>query len=1162
MTKDFFISYNQADRNVAAWIDQQLRAAGYSTTFQLTDMPPGSAFVHEMDKAIEENTGLIAVLSPDYLKAPHCKAEWQAFYQKDPNGEQRALIPVRVRECKPKGLLSQRVYIDLVGKTGEEAEKTLLAGVKAAREKLELQARYPLDDLLNRYFDQLRQKVSTVRIFGDAEAHPLDQVFVELTINEEYDRRPNQAEFLGLMDAELRRMRSVFGDAEQYRDREGADDLDQRAFAKTKRTIKPDDLLRRHTHAVVTGAPGCGKTTLLRYLTWQTLKAWRAFGVPPSGGSTHTQAPPPEGGTPNVDPNARFPVFLELKQLTATAFQQAQGQLEELLFAVGIAATLKPSQAESETLKDYFFNLLRAGRVAIFLDGLDEVSGASFFRELQTATQAFLQSVYGGNTVIISTRPFALPRFADAQEMEILPLNPRQIEQFIEHYYRDVPERQQFQRELQRRRELRELARVPALLGFILQLWRKHGSVTDDKLELYEQITHELAQQLDREKEGIAPEREWLVEDKDGSLKLDLLRQLAFNQLFKGLIHPPYEIGGSTNDVDRLVFTSEQLRAEAAEFARTLKKREGTKIKPRKLAEDVKATALLRQVGDDHYAFAHLTLQEYLAAWQLAKRDNGDICERIFCRAYFNPTLAEMEVLPMTLGLVDKPDKLYEALEQLPESLDFKELRLRARGLGYGATVKKSLTLRLIERLSEFIRHTNPDEKPYHWYVVDSFAAVRGESQSLVDGEVGTLLKDKNSNLQNRAAWALKKIGGERAVPALLEAALKDETYAVRVSAASALGEIGGEKAMASLLAALHDEDSEVRWSAAFGLGQIGSERAVAALSDVLHDNDSQVRETAAEALGMIGGEQAIEVLIEALKRGDRVVRVRAAQALGEIGGEQAVAPLLDALRDEDSNVRNSVKWALKKTGGEQAMEARLNAPQCEGSGLQEIEANGLEEVGGEQKVAKTISEISDEQAEAALIEALKNVDSEVRERAAKALGKVGSRQAVETLLAALHSLYSGDWSIVERWNEMTLGRTLNDGVGGKWPVYRIIDLFLDEDSNVRRNAAQALERIGAKGELAGGVMLALDSSNALVRRKAASIIGYYTDDERLLPKLARLVSADSVAEVREEACESLRKFERKLQYFDIPIPIITTNDPSPPSPPPPLTVQEQIESE
>jgi TIR domain len=525
--KDFFISYNKADRDWAVWVDQQLRDAGYTTTIQAADMPPGSAFVHEMDKAVEENEGLVALLSPDYLKSSHCESEWQAFYQKDPNGEKRALIPVRVRECQPKGLLAQRVYIDLVGKDGEEAKRILLGGVKAAREKLELSARYPVDYLLGGYLSQLRRKVSAVRVLGDDKPHELDQVFVELTISEEYDRRLNQAEFLGLMDAELRRRRSVFGGADQYRDREGVGDFANRGSAKVKRAIKPEELLRRHTHAVVTGAPGCGKTTLLRYLAWQTLKE---FGVPGSGGLAPPPKKTPEGGTPN----SRLPVFLELKQLTAADFQQARGQLEALLFNKAIAAAIRPSEAEYGALKDRFLALLREGRVAIFLDGLDEVSGAGFFKDLQRTITDFLHSVYGANTAIISTRPFALRQFGDAKMMEIQPLNPRQIEQFIEHYYRDMPERQQFQRELQRRRELRELARVPALLGFILQLWRRRGSVTDDKLELYEQITLELACHLDTDKEGVQPDRKWLVEDNDGSLKLDLLRQLAFNQWVAG----------------------------------------------------------------------------------------------------------------------------------------------------------------------------------------------------------------------------------------------------------------------------------------------------------------------------------------------------------------------------------------------------------------------------------------------------------------------------------------------------------------------------------------------------------------------------------------------------------------------------------------------------
>ncbi|MCP4979232.1 MAG: toll/interleukin-1 receptor domain-containing protein [Gammaproteobacteria bacterium] len=51
--KDFFISYNKADRRWAEWIGWELEEAGYSTVIQAWDFKPGGNFVLEMDKAIQ-----------------------------------------------------------------------------------------------------------------------------------------------------------------------------------------------------------------------------------------------------------------------------------------------------------------------------------------------------------------------------------------------------------------------------------------------------------------------------------------------------------------------------------------------------------------------------------------------------------------------------------------------------------------------------------------------------------------------------------------------------------------------------------------------------------------------------------------------------------------------------------------------------------------------------------------------------------------------------------------------------------------------------------------------------------------------------------------------------------------------------------------------------
>ncbi len=67
-----------------------------------------------------------------------------------PTSANRTLLPVRVRDCQPTGLLAQIIYIDLVGKTGAEARPLLLAGLDRERERLSLPVRFPVDELMQR----------------------------------------------------------------------------------------------------------------------------------------------------------------------------------------------------------------------------------------------------------------------------------------------------------------------------------------------------------------------------------------------------------------------------------------------------------------------------------------------------------------------------------------------------------------------------------------------------------------------------------------------------------------------------------------------------------------------------------------------------------------------------------------------------------------------------------------------------------------------------------------------------------------------------------------------------------------------------------------------------------------------------------------------------
>jgi tetratricopeptide (TPR) repeat protein len=133
MSTDFFISYTNVDRAWAEWIAWQLEQARYSTVLQAWDFDPGSNWVYEMHRASMDSKRTIAVLSPDYMRSVYGGAEWMVAVAEDPIGVNRKLVPVRVADFKPTGLLGPITYIDLVGRSADDARSALLRGVEGQR---------------------------------------------------------------------------------------------------------------------------------------------------------------------------------------------------------------------------------------------------------------------------------------------------------------------------------------------------------------------------------------------------------------------------------------------------------------------------------------------------------------------------------------------------------------------------------------------------------------------------------------------------------------------------------------------------------------------------------------------------------------------------------------------------------------------------------------------------------------------------------------------------------------------------------------------------------------------------------------------------------------------------------------------------------------------
>jgi hypothetical protein len=113
-------------------------------TVQVWDSRPGNDFVAWMDRSIRAAERILVVLTPAYDQATSFTVpELSAAIGRDPTGELGVLLPVRVVDFTPDGLLRTRSWVDLVGKDRQAAREALLAGVSQERPKPDREPPFP-----------------------------------------------------------------------------------------------------------------------------------------------------------------------------------------------------------------------------------------------------------------------------------------------------------------------------------------------------------------------------------------------------------------------------------------------------------------------------------------------------------------------------------------------------------------------------------------------------------------------------------------------------------------------------------------------------------------------------------------------------------------------------------------------------------------------------------------------------------------------------------------------------------------------------------------------------------------------------------------------------------------------------------------------------------
>ena len=75
--------------------------------------------------------------------------------------------------------------------------------------------------------------------------------------------------------------------------------------------------------------------------------------------------------------------------------------------------------------------------------------------------------------------------------------------------------------------------------------------------------------------------------------------------------------------------------------------------------------------------------------------------------------------------MVTLKSNLYELLEKLPESLNFANLRLRVKGLGYSPQkLDEKYLSHIVDRLIEFVTEKNIDETSYKEIIFNVFSGL------------------------------------------------------------------------------------------------------------------------------------------------------------------------------------------------------------------------------------------------------------------------------------------------------------------------------------------------------------------------------------------------------------------------------------------------------
>ena len=989
------MSYRSFEREFAARLARDLRNSGIGVWMDALDagIEGGDDWPRRLEDAIDNCAGMICILSPDYVESKYCLRELHRADQRDV-----PIVPLVLQSLRGR-------------KSPIEFERTQYIDFERWQEERFYERQY------QRLTTTLRRKLSP--IFGsppDHEAKYLNDLMAELSAA------------MGVL--EYTELSTVVVDSGQRpppwpEDEWGYSLLGvghRRSVEEKGEYTSVTEVLNEHPRFILVGAPGAGKSTMLRRLARETALARRE------------------------NPRANsLPLLLDLAQWPS-------------------ATTLNEFVQSRWPFDSDVKNAIRSGDVIIFLDGLNEMGDAGPSNAAHL--RKWLKSDDGPKAVVTTCRANEYKgdlHLGEIPTILVKELQPEQITVFVRRYLQDRAPA--FLRQLGIQQDgritrdtgLPVLAQNPYFLRSLIELFVLSGvnHLPQNSGMLMDRLTKALWRREEQRKtRGLVPlrllrsrcallARAILEEGKPLQVPIDyaqrnVTRWFEFawrRRAAAKLFHSAGSAGLLSLDRGAVRF-KHQLVNEYFTALSFLHRSEQTQAKQvqeqlRRYRPNLKET-LIAYSGlvktPDNLVRLFFSKDPLLAGRCLA---SGVVVSDGLRTEIVEALIALIKGRPLSsivghseadaaeaLGLIgDVGSEGITALGELlmeDSTLPFESAASALSRLGTKAAaveLRRAVDKRRLED-DDFLSRASDR------YVIDRLADIGAVAvPELIDTlEQAHAKYDELRDVpRSSSVDALVRVG-QAAVPALLQA-LKTGTGAASAGSAQVLGQLGSVEAIPHLLdaylrakvgcyelkssverafkalgdcsiphlaAELTSPKPERRAAAATVMGAIGTSATNFYLLKALQDVSYEVRSAAGFSLAR-RGVTVVDLLIEFLDGAPPHGAAEAAGVLGYLKDARAVPQLTALLKSSDGINRSKAAFALGQIGDGQVVSALISLLQDQNAHVAEAAAKSLGELGNESAVDPLIRSLTERK------------ERDFRQRAALSLERIGTESACDS---------------------------------------------------------------------------------------------------------------------------------------------------------------------